>query len=164
MAGVMTRTAYARARSSSSARTVSGPIRWIWRTAVGAALAIAVGACAPVQHTVGEWTLIQASPCAGDPAVDSAFALDRAQHHLREMASPFRRHDPGDMDAGEPLLACGLRRAQHSASWSYHADDRDIWLLSFWEDDELDALAAIDAGTGTVLAVTYGVWAGAVDR
>jgi hypothetical protein len=131
---------------------------------VGATVACALGACVPNEQTIGEWKPVQASHCAGDPAVDSAVALNRAEHHLREMTPPARRQDPGEFHTGAPLLACGLRRAEHSASWSYHTDDRDVWLLSFQENDALVALAAIDASTGEVLAATYGVWSDAVER
>ena len=160
----MGRKATRRERHGPAPRAATGATRWIWRTALGAVVAGSLVACGPVRQTTGEWTLLRAAACARDPGVDAAAAMDRAEHHLREMVSAAWRRDAPPIDAARPVLACGLRKAQHSAVWTYYADDRDIWLLSFQEDGELVALAAVDATTGVVLAITQGVWGGAVDR
>jgi len=137
--------------------------RWIWRSAVSSAIAVVLGACGPIQQTGGEWALVRATSCEGSPRVDSAAALDLAGRRLREMDPTSSQHDFTAIRHEEPMLACGLRAAHHTASWSYHADGRDVWLLSFHEEGDLVALAAVDAATGTVLSITYSVWADGIE-
>jgi antirestriction protein ArdC len=127
------------------------------RIAIGLA-AVALVGCAPYLREAGDWTLEGTCGITTAPTVDAATAERLARQRLTEMAPFAEAEQVALAELSSPVLACRLRTAHHLRDWSYHAAAEDTWLMEFRHQDQLLALAAIDATTGQIRAITYGQW------